>query len=379
MKIKSLEYFNKALELKLEHIEFKNLTLLVGASGVGKTQILKAILDLKKIATGSSLNGVEWRVEFSLLDNSHYLWEGAFENKGFAETYLFDENSKEKPKIIYENLYHNGQKIVDRNQQEIIFNGAKTVKLSQIQSVLNLLKEEDIIYPAHQGLIKTQLNDYSRTSNTLYELGFFDAKGLHNKFQSLKEIQNSDKDTRVKLYLASVKATDIFNTIKQQFIEVFPQVEDIKVAPLDLDKEDIPIFIKESPVIQIKEEAVDTWIHEGRISSGMFRTLMHISELYLCAEETVILIDEFENSLGINCIDEITDNLLNYHRNLQFIITSHHPYIINNINYNNWKLVTRKGGIVSAQDINKYNLGKSKHEAFIQLINLEEYTTGVTK
>lgn len=93
----------------------------------------------------------------------------------------------------------------------------------------------------------------------------------------------------------------------------------------------------------------------------------------------MILIDEFENSLGVNCIDEITNNLLNYKRNLQFIITSHHPYIINNIHYNNWKLVTRKGGVVLAQEINKYHLGKSKHEAFIQLINLEEYTTGITK
>jgi hypothetical protein len=83
--------------------------------------------------------------------------------------------------------------------------------LSQQQSVLNLLKEEELIYPAHQGLIKTKLNDYSRTSNTPYDFGFFDVKGLHNKFQSLKDIQNSDKDTRVKLYLASVTAVEVFN------------------------------------------------------------------------------------------------------------------------------------------------------------------------
>jgi ABC-type nitrate/sulfonate/bicarbonate transport system ATPase subunit len=65
MRIKSLEYFNKALELKLEHIEFKNLTLLVGASGVGKSQILKAILDLRKIATGSQRSSVGCRIFYA--------------------------------------------------------------------------------------------------------------------------------------------------------------------------------------------------------------------------------------------------------------------------------------------------------------------------
>ncbi len=78
MKIKSLQYVNNALEWKLEHVEFKHKTLLVGASGVGKTQILKAIMDLRQIASGSSVNGVAWVIEFSTLDGSNYRWEGAF-------------------------------------------------------------------------------------------------------------------------------------------------------------------------------------------------------------------------------------------------------------------------------------------------------------
>jgi len=60
---------------------------------------------------------------------------------------------------------------------------------------------------------------------------------------------------------------------------------------------------------------------------------------------------------------------------IQFIITSHHPYIINNIHYKNWKIVTRNGGKVSTQDADDF-MGKSKHEAFIQLINHPSYKTG---
>jgi len=278
-----------------------------------------------------------------------------------------------QPKILYEKLYLNDKQIVDRNDKEIIFNGAKTVKLSQLESVLHLLKEEEQIDPICQGFAKIYFNDYYRSSTTRYELNFFDAKGLRSQFQSLTDIQESDKETRIKLYLAFVNALEVFNPIKQRFIDVFPQVEDVKVAPLDWDRGDIPVFLKDLPVVQIKEEGVDTWIHEGRMSSGMFRTLMHLSDLYLCAEGSVILIDEFENSLGVNCIDEL------YKRNLQFIITSHHPYIINNIHYDNWKIVIRKASVVYAKEANEYRLGKSKHEAFIQLINLEEYATGVAK
>lgn len=94
--------------------------------------------------------------------------------------------------------------------------------------------------------------------------------------------------------------------------------------------------------IYIKEKGVSHWIHQGQISSGMLKTLLHISELYLSTQDTVILIDEFENSLGINCIDVVTELLLE-NRNMQFIITSHHPYIINNIPMEYWKIVTRRG------------------------------------
>ncbi|MDV2999866.1 MAG: hypothetical protein N5P05_001472 [Chroococcopsis gigantea SAG 12.99] len=51
---------------------------------------------------------------------------------------------------------------------------------------------------------------------------------------------------------------------------------------------------------------------------------MYISQLYLAPDNSIILIDEFENSLGVNCLDSVTELVLNNNK-LQFIITSHHP------------------------------------------------------
>jgi AAA15 family ATPase/GTPase len=108
------------------------------------------------------------------------------------------------------------------------------------------------------------------------------------------------------------------------------------------------------------------------MSSGMLRTIIQISEIFLSNQGSVILIDEFENSLGINCIDILTDDLIHENKTLQFIATSHHPYIINNIPYEYWKIVTRQGGHIRIGNSSDYHLGKSKQDAFIQLTKILE-------
>ena len=75
MKIKQFKYNNKNLELKINSVNFSSLSLLVGTSGVGKTLILKGILDLKKISQGKSLSCVEWEVQFAIgIKEQNYLW-----------------------------------------------------------------------------------------------------------------------------------------------------------------------------------------------------------------------------------------------------------------------------------------------------------------
>ena len=179
----------------------------------------------------------------------------------------------------------------------------------------------------------------------------------------------------LKLAIAYKNKMEIFNTVKENFINVFTQVEDIKLEPLE--EGDVPFFLRNSPRLQIKEKNVSKWILQNKISSGMFKTLMQISQLFLCAENTVILIDEFENSLGINCIDTLTETLLYDNRDLQFILTSHHPYIINAIGMKYWKVVSRNGGVISTKNAEEYKLGKSRHEAFKQLIQLNDYRKGI--
>tara|TARA_R110002020_G_scaffold274311_4_gene489428 strand:+ start:1520 stop:2686 length:1167 start_codon:yes stop_codon:yes gene_type:complete len=385
MRIKSISFNDTDTKWNLSKVEFNTLTLLVGASGVGKTQILEAILRIKSIIKGESYGGTKWNIEFETFDQYNYQWEGEFETKGSSITKFreIDEDSeKNSPRIISENLWLNGKLIIERKNGEIIFQGQKTVKLAQDKSALHHLKEEELISPAFRGFRRIIFSDQveSKKNPRKFNPDFLAVNRILNKYKDIESIREADENIITKLYLAYKNAPSIMESIKDRFIDIFPFVKDVRIAPIDFkDIDEAPPLLREIPFVQIKEINVEDWIIQHQISSGMYRTLMHLSELYLCPEGTVILIDEFENSLGVNCIDELTMDLqTSSHRNLQFIITSHHPYIINQIHFKNWKLVTRKGSNVKTRDADKLvDFTKSKQEAFIQLTQLEEFTTGI--
>lgn len=379
MKINSIKFNNKFQEWQHEKIEFFDLTLLVGVSGVGKTQILRSISTLKEIVDGSSENGAEWEAEFSTIEGHSYLWKGAYElitSKGELALELLVQNEDDekvaKPKIIFEELYLNGEQIIGRNENEIKFNNVSTPKLSSHQSVLYILKEENKIKPASDSFKMVIYRDY--TERERIRFGRYNIEKLKTKYKTIDEIKESDVDTVYKLALVYENVKEIFKQIVDKFIAVFPQVIEVKVEPFKDD--DLPILF-EAPIMQIKEKGVNKWIPHNRISSGMLRTLLHISEMMLWRKGTVMLIDEFENSLGVNCIDTLTEDLVYENPQIQFIATSHHPYIINKIPYEYWKIVTRHGGVIKTFDAKQFDLGETKHERFMTLVNLPEYKFGI--
>ncbi|MEG4285954.1 AAA family ATPase [Microcoleus sp. A006_D1] len=378
MKIISLQLKNHFLGWDFDEIKFSsNLTLLVGISGAGKTQILRSIIDLKRIANGKAINGLEWKIIFSTVNGTEFIWEGGFDTVetnelNFDNPEKDNQDEKEKPSFIYEKLISKNEVLFERNKEQIKFKNSQMPKLSSHQSMIILLKEESVIKEAFDALNKIEYRDH-----TIKGVRFRSSKqslhSLKNKYQTLESIVNSDEDIRTKLYLTYENKLDVFETIKSRLIDVFQQIEDVKVEPFKTDE--LPKAIAANiffPVISIKEKSVPKWIREDRMSSGMLRTIIHLGEIFLSNEGSVILIDEFENSLGINCIDILTDDLIHENKTLQFIATSHHPYIINNIPYEYWKIVTRQGGHIRTCNASDYHLGKSKQDAFIQLNKILE-------
>ena len=70
---------------------------------------------------------------------------------------------------------------------------------------------------------------------------------------------------------------------------------------------------------------------------------------------------EFENGLGVNCIDVLAEILLSERKDLQFIITSHHPKIINQISNKKWKIIERDIALVKNISAEEYGITMVKY------------------
>ncbi len=361
MKIISLEYWNKTEGWGFDEIRFFDLTLLVGASGVGKTQILKAIMDIKQIALDGGVNSAKWKIKFKTR-NAEYLWRGEITNK----------TSNETSEFIYEELICNNRLLFEREKDRIVFKGSKMPKLSPDESLISIFNQETQIIEVEEGFRNIFLKDNTKYKEIFtYEIIL---NTMLDVLKTLEDIRGSGWDIIWKLVCLYSNQRDEFQKIVDDFSEVFPMVVDVKVTTIVRREDDDFVHF---PIISIKEKYVENWIPQARISSGMLRTFLHLSELYLLRDGSVILVDEFENSLGVNCIDVLTEDLVFEHSRLQFIATSHHPYIINKIPYDHWKIVTRKGGKIKTLDAKEFNLGESHHDRFLNLVNLPQYKTGI--
>ncbi len=379
MRIERFEYADKAQGWELSPIEFSDLTLLVGVSGVGKTLILNALLDMKRIAGGVSSNGVAWDISFRTAKDLRYRWQGEFglnERPSYLDKDVGNGSAGlDEPRILSETLTRDDGTVATRTVEEIRLEKKLMPKLSPHSSLLSTLSHEDALAPASAAFKQMR---HSHQDSDLIEFaipGFPDFDELLTKYDSPEKIQSSGLATGIKLGLVYRTVPGIFREIAECFVDIFPSVTRIRVEPLDGKQP--PFSITKGPIVQIQERGATNWIPQWRISSGMLKTLLHLAEMYLNPPGTVILIDEFENSLGVNCIHALTEDLLRKDRGLQFVVTSHHPYIINNIAPKHWKVVRRDGGRVWTLDAAALGLGRSHHEAFIQLINHDDYCEGI--
>ena len=380
MKIQSFKFSNNKENWHIQEVKFESLNLLVGGSGVGKTRILKALNLICDTAKGvnRNLDDLEWSINFSHLEQN-YRWELKSSSSKKEEIFL-NVNESEQTEIIYEKLVRYDDdselEILIRNDLDSKFNNEKLPKLKRTESAITLLSEENLIIPVRKAFRRLIFNfETAETQRFMLKADYDVLTQIINKLEeysdkinisTLKEIFNGLSFPVIKSFCLQKFLPDDFNEIKEYYIDVFSEVNDVRVSSERTSDGDFRLFL------EIKENGVEDWIPQERISSGMFRTLIFLIEVITAPEESVILIDEFENSLGINCMAELTDFILDKSSDIQFILTSHHPYIINNIPWDNWQIVNKSGNKVrvrKAPDIPELNTASSL-DKFTQLVNL---------
>ena len=120
------------------------------------------------------------------------------------------------------------------------------------------------------------------------------------------------------------------------------------------------------------QEKAGEWIFQHYLSDGIFKTLVYLSEITLCALGTVLLIEEFENGLRLNCLGIVLEDMIKKN-DIQLILTSHHPHIINNISPQHWIVVMREDLRIHSKSSAELGIGQTKYDAFFELMNRLEH------
>lgn len=369
MKLDCLTLQNIAKNITVDEIRFSDFTLFVGASGVGKTQILEAVQTLAAICAGELESAVRWFAQFrNGLDI--YTWRGISKNivakdaPGDPGIFKFGFESKRKVRFLSEEIKKNQRIVASRNEKGVTFKEAPMPKLTDTASLISLFKDEDDI---------KDIFSYFKNLQNIYYIPFIfdDIPREKATYKDYEQLLNADLSLTEKFYIAWSEYRDIFLKIEDAFKDIFPFVERLEVI---FKNGNAP---ESNKLLHMKEYGVEKSIPLPEFSSGMIKTLMILLAIFLSPKGSVILIDELENCLGVNCLDAVVDALRDNDRELQAILTSHHPYIINAIPREHWRLVTRDAGVIHSQEVAAKLSKVSKHESFMQLLQLDEFRDGV--
>ena len=367
MKIQWIEFENLENGLKIEKILFyPDVTLLVGLSGVGKTEILYAIEYSLKLAVDKSVALHPYKVNMGIsINKDSYEWSYTIAKVKENEL-IVDQN--ENYGFLFEQLICNGDLIFKRTEDYVTISGFdKVPKPKKDESLLlqyaedtklkNFISEIKKLYPMEidmeirRGISKEMFIRYKNIANDWIK------KEKNIEFQVFSHLP-----VAVKLYIVKKYYQEIYMQIFRSIKEIFNEIEDIDVVEYE-----------KGNVYVVSMKVYGKWLLQYNISSGMLKTIYYIMELFTMSKNSLILIDEFENGLGMNCIDTLSECIVYERRDLQFIITSHHPKIINGIEKEKWKIIDRKGSVVKNYDSENYGIGNSQHDAYFNLINRWEY------
>ena len=368
VKLKWIEFENLRTGLKIERVVFNDdITLLVGLSGVGKTQILNAIEYSLKLAVNKNLRLEPYNTTLCFqIGEEIYVWSYRIQQDHTEDIF---ESKEIKYFFAYEKLQNiKGDILMQRTPDTIQVTGYDKVPTpKKDESLLVQYSEDAFVKPIISEMLKLypiEIEMDVRGAIAQESFNMFKAK-IKESFKE-NEKQPFEKFSHLpvplKIYITkkyySQMYAQIFSAVKELFMEINS------------------IDIVEDPDREIYMVAIDVYgkrLLQHEISNGMLKTIYYIVELITMSKNSLVLIDEFENGLGVNCIDVLAELLLGERRDLQFVITSHHPKIINQISNKKWKIIERDIATVKNFTAEEYGIMHSQHDAYFNLINRWEF------
>ena len=362
-------------------IALDNFGLFVGASGAGKSKLLNAMFGIADKAANDrppALQGY-WRVTYEH-NRRTFFWEYESQpHPQVAKSSITKEILKEIHSPTSETT------LIERTATTILLKGTELPKLASTASVLHTLREDPAITPAYEGFKRVMRRKFY--GDELGEAGAFQEmpgvlQEIVKKTKSLERMWGELMSLSVRLSLLKQFFPDKFKLIIEYYRSVFPFIKSCEILDLGQLKDaglnfQMPGHVV--PIFSIHENKVAKPIPYQHMSSGMQKVLLIITDIVTLPGGAIYLIDEYENSLGINAINFLPSFLDEQRGDNQVVITSHHPYLINAMSIESWYVFNRIGTNVRVKRgtelAEKY--GRSKQNLFTQLLNDPFYTEGV--
>ena len=351
---------------------FDRINLFVGISGSGKSRFLNLLFNMaRSVSKSLAFSHGKWEIEF-LIDDLNYKWELNVNDREELQPFIEHEKltlTSNEDEVI----------LIDRNRENFLFKGSKLPKLPRNIPGIALLNEEESIVPIYNHFTHIQRRLFHESG--LRDAMSYEAVPLHiikdiQREKNIELIWKQELTVNTKMYLMKELYPELYNVAIENFINIFPFIKECDVKPIQA--KDVPMAPNSLMVaFSVKEKGVKSWINLAELSSGMQKVLLIITDILLLPKNSTYIIDEYENSLGINAIDFLPDFLITYAREKsQFFITTHHPYLINSMPIEYWRIFHREGSSVVVKNGSelKERYGKSKQKAFVQLINDPLYT-----
>ncbi len=374
MKIISYEADAGPNDLHFSKMHFSQLNLIVGNSATGKTRLLNTIFNCGVMAVRrDKVFFGSWDITFEHQDQ---LYRWVIQTGGEK-----GDEKVQSEKIV--KLKENGDEevLVLRTPESFIFTNKQLPKLAPKETSITLLHEEDSIKPLYSAFSLIMRRSFfgpdlelAGSFETIPQVFLDKIRKSRNK----DDIFPLDLGLNSRLYILSQYFKDTYERICKEFMTVFPFVLNLDVLNAEKFGVHMPGI---APVFAVQEKHMgQTWIPLNDLSSGMKKVLLILTDIFTMPENGgVYLLDEYENSLGINAINFFPSILFESGIKSQFIITSHHPYIIGNVPVKSWIVLHRKGKevLVKQGGALEERYSKSKQKAFVQLINDPFFTEGI--
>lgn len=319
--------------------------------------------------------GLKWRISFIEHDDREVVWQGEF-----SKISKWNKKGEVLAELLTEQFMVGQSILLAKGNGKTTFEQQSLPVMDKHKSNLFILRDDSRFHQIYiaLGAPAVILNDRESHVNNR---STFDFDIMHHDYlidvykdshlTSINELHNliPSLDARLKLLLVAQIDQQTFETLTFVYTSIFPSVSAIKLIQ-NVETEDATV-VSLNISLAMRDGKV---ISQSDISSGMFKTLMLLADLMLSGENTVLLIDELENSIGVNCLPDILKEIKS--APFQVIVTTHHPKIINDIPPKHWKVVHRKGHEILIDDANEIAESNSHHDPYIQLINSGLYING---